>query len=269
MTDMTGALLDDTLVADDKITGVAMVTTGGKAGRLAVVKDDNDSAFYLVDPTKDLAAGLWVPILLSDGVLGTVRARDPTGITYIQNSASRVYEGHLAILADEEQAIYIVKDSGRLQATLDVSMLAANPQDVAHVPGTDVFLVVDADRSHAGAITFSGEVLFGYDLAAYGHHRTAAVAINQETCEQVVGNDGDGLLLGLDQVDYLGRVGALPATLERTLLLPVAADTFIVSDEAKNHGGENKLLVGRREAEQRTLILPDLSAVPAGSLGGA
>jgi CheY-like chemotaxis protein len=203
MYDPNGTVLSETLpTPSDLSNGVTLVEAGTYAGYLAVV--ENHSALnklHFVDPTG-------VASTVSIGIDGI--SSGPSGLTYIGQSLSGTYNGHLAIVDDQSHAIYIVDQSGTLAHTIDLSAVVNEMQGIEHLRGTDKFLTVDHGDDLARIVDLAGQVTDSYDLSAYDLIRTRAVTVNPQTCDHIIGNKRGATGSDLDEVVYLNGGGGGP-----------------------------------------------------------
>jgi hypothetical protein len=200
MYDAAGTVLSQTLgTPAGSMDGVALVEGGTHAGKLAVVQDmASDNFLHFVDPT---------------GVAGTVSidigaiSPDPSGITYIGQSATGTYDEHLAIVDGNNGRILILDQAGALVYTIDVSATVGDLQGIVHLKGTDKFLTVDLADDLARIIDTAGTVTDSYDLTPYDLIRPRAATVNLASCDHIVANNRGATGSDADEVVFLNAGG--------------------------------------------------------------
>lgn len=165
MTDTGGSSLTNRSIAPSQPRGVAYVASGANVNHLALANAGAKRIDYL-----DMSG-------VVQGSISTIGVTEhPVGVTYIGETAGGLYDGHLAIGSDKDGSgassagVYIVDQAGNLQAYLDISPFATEPWGLAHVPGTDSFLVADK----AGTV-----FIVGFDAALRGQYSTATYGATQ------------------------------------------------------------------------------------------
>jgi hypothetical protein len=211
--DTAGAVLSQTLATPaGSMNGVTWVQGGSYAGRLATLQDmASQNVLHYVDP-EGVESSIAIDI---DGLSGS-----PDGITYIGDSASGLYDGHLAIVDGSDDAIYIVDQAAGLQHTIPLPA-SSEMQGIVHLPGSDSFLTVDWADQLARIVDLAGSVTDSYDLAALDLPRPRAVAIDPLTCDHVVANNRGASGSDLDEVVSLNAAETVLLVVgDATLPLP-------------------------------------------------
>ncbi|MEE8343066.1 MAG: DNRLRE domain-containing protein, partial [Gammaproteobacteria bacterium] len=117
---------------------------------------------------------------------------NPTDVTYIGDTASGNYDGHLAISDSLADQYFIVDQAGTLQVSQDISGFASSVQGLAHLPGTDKLLLTDFSSTSAYRFDFELLTVESYGLSGFGVVQPSAVAVNPLTCDHVHVDDFDG-----------------------------------------------------------------------------
>jgi type II secretory pathway pseudopilin PulG len=250
--DHAGTRLDNVNIGGDKeLSGVTYIPQGAEAGKLVVVRE---SSAILIDPSVSIPhEGHTDFTLAEDSKLG--------GASYISGGA---YDGQLAFVDSNASRLLITDQAFNLlhSVTLTVpvgesGVLNTNYQAIAHLPESDLFLVLDADSSRGFIFDSQGNLHSESSLAAFGIQTPTAAAINPDNCEHQIGSLADNHYWSLQ-----GTAGT------RGRILVPAADNFIDSGEAqKNYGNENDLRLGKTNQSElrRPLLSFDLGSLPAGA----
>jgi hypothetical protein len=87
--------------------------------------------------------------------------------------------------------------------TIDLSGVAGSLSGIVHLAGTDTFLVVDQGTDLVRVVDFAGNVLSSYDLSSFNLPNAQAIAVNPDTCDHVIANDGGLSGADFDEMAYL------------------------------------------------------------------
>ncbi len=183
MTDMAGTELQDDSMPGNAPTGIAYIESGSYAGHL-MLTDYNDG-LYVLDMNGNEVANPSVP-----GVA------NPVGVSYIAATASATYDDAVAVL-DVGGVVSIIDQSANSLHVQDYSADLSQPEDLAHIRGTDSLLIVDRGNDDVAKAGFEGGIASLYSTLAYGSAAPYAIAINSATCEHVIGDIGSDLVFAL------------------------------------------------------------------------
>jgi hypothetical protein len=241
MTDMSGALLTSGATPGTSATGIAYIKSGIHGGQFAVTDKGYDGITWVNNSGAKVSQT-------------ATTAKNLYGVTYIDKTASGTYDGTVAVM-DEFGVVSILNQSGTLLKTVDANALTGEPQDLAHVPGKDRFLILDRNLPNVVIIDFSGVQKASYSLTGYSLSNAYGIAINPLTCDHALGDSG------LDTVTLLNKN---PVT---TVTLNAVADTDIYeASTGTNYGTGITIYVGRNSSgkQHKGLIKFDVSSIPAG-----
>ena len=186
--DFDGNILDDGF--DTGLTaleGVAFVHAGAKAGQLALVTADS---LYFADPTVTPASSSYTTHVLP--FVDTFG-----GVTYIDGGT---YGGHLAVADTGNDTIHIFDQSLNLVTTLNTAATLDAPEGIAHMRGTDKFLVVDKNLNAGFVIHTDLTVSQSYDLTPLGWGEPAAAALHPTLCHHVIADHANDRYQSLNAV---------------------------------------------------------------------
>ncbi|MGE0486587.1 MAG: LamG-like jellyroll fold domain-containing protein [Gammaproteobacteria bacterium] len=180
LADLAGHVLAHHAAATSQPRGVAYLTSGAQAGKLAV-------SYY---------GARIVHLHGADGASTgsfstTAYTSAPEGLAYIDGTASGTWDGTLAIATRVNKngqpapAVRLVGLDGSLRHSIDLSAFTTWPNGVAHLPGSDRLLVTDR---YAGnfIVDFDGNVEASYATATFGLSDNAESAIDGARCHHLV-----------------------------------------------------------------------------------
>lgn len=174
MTDTQGALLADRATPGGNATGIAFIELGSYTDHIVV----SDASGDLVVMT---LSGSQVATLNASG------AADPVGVSYVGATASGSHDNALAVLDRSGQMVWITQ-SGSVLGTQDFSSGLSQPEDLAHLHGTDSLLLVDRGDDRVYKAGFDGTLAAHYDTPDFGSVGPFAIALNTATCEHAIGD---------------------------------------------------------------------------------
>jgi hypothetical protein len=190
MTDLNGTLLASNATPGTSPTGITFINSGTYADHL-VISDYSAQGISFVDSNGD--------------VVTTIDTRpsgatNPVDVTFINTTESSSYDGMIALL-NVDQVIYIIDQSGNLQTSIDVSAITSQAEGIVHLPGKDLFMLIDKGLDKVLIIDFSGNQIKSYSTTTFGSSVPYAITINPLTCDHVIGD------LGIDKIITVDNSG--------------------------------------------------------------
>ena len=177
LTSTAGAIIDDTFATDIKgYQGVAYLEAGQHAGQLVAV---SGTSLYLIDPKADPVTSYTTHDL-------SALAASAMGITFVDGGT---YNKHVAVIDDVNREIYILDQNLNEAQTINLGAISGSVSDIAHVRGTDQFLVMNRGNDQVVMIDAFETVGLSYDVAKLGYANPDAVAIHPLTCQHLVSDD--------------------------------------------------------------------------------
>lgn len=258
MTDMSGVELVSSAIPASEPRGIAFIPSGIWKDHLALANPGSKQIFFI-----DLNA-------TNKGSFSTNSFTEhPVGVTFIENSASGTYEGHLAISADKDgggssnAGLYIVDQSGVLKASMNISGFATEPWGIAHIPGKDKFLVVDKSGT-AYIVGFDGVLHNQYSTAAFGAIQPQSIAINPQTSAHAVLDKDSNKVMFLTSSTCGGGGGPGSGSI---ITLIAEADSYNKADKLfENNGDRDSLFLQAGSKGTRGVLRYDVSSLAAGTL---
>lgn len=248
MTDQAGTLLTSVATPTGGPTGVGFVQSGPWAGHLVQSHDKVPERISFVD-LNGIEQG-------SFSVLG-ISNKDTSGVDYIGTTATGSYEGGIIFADRIDKEIIVTDQAGNILLTIlagNAPFNAANIEDVIHLPGTDKYMFLDANRQvYIG--DFDGNLIRQYDVTTFGITNSAALAVNPDTCEHVIGDATRKQISYLDASGGGGGGGGPPDVF--------GFDTIFVSEE-KNIG---LLQIGTQATLPQDGTVTSITAYVGGAVG--
>lgn len=248
MTDISGAFKTQVATPSGSPTGIAYIASGSHAGQFAVT-DYNYNGVTWVNST-----GATVSTTSLTGVT------NPLGVTYMEKTASGVNNGQIAVV-DNAKKVSIFGQNGNLIKSFSISGFINLPEDIAHIPSKDRFLILDRSAQKVFIIDFNGTHIASYVFSSYGLASTYGIAINPLTCDHAFGD------IGSDLVTLLNKDPLKPAN-TFSQVLDAVADTDIFEGFINvNYGTDPFIVAGRDIAnkQDKILIKFDVSSLPVGA----
>lgn len=251
MSNMDGAKISERDVPGLNPSGLTRITSGTYEDHFAMT-DRSTGLLYILDASATTVTSF------SLSVLG---ASTPMGVTFVETSQSGLYESNLAVLHENGRVI-IVDQAGGLVATLNFDALGLDkPEGIAHLTGTDKFLIADKGIEQVVTMNFAETWLTHYALNTFSAENTRAIGINTLTCDHALAVDGPEKLFLVNQSESGGT--ATDAVFE------TVADTHINdrwSKRNKEYGGNTSLEISDGVGDKENALLKfDVSTIPAGS----
>ena len=188
--DMAGNLVDDSFDTElPEFHGVTYIPAGQHAGKLVAV---SEGTLHLIDPSITPASSSYTNHDLSSLTKST------RGISYIDGGT---YDKHVAVVDTTNMEIYILDEDWSEVQTVNLGALTGTADDVAHVRGTDQFLVVNGSNAQVVMIDATETVTLSYETKPFGYGSPAAVAVHPTTCQHVVSDSDE------DEYSYLTAFG--------------------------------------------------------------
>ncbi|MBT8083711.1 MAG: hypothetical protein KJN72_00700, partial [Woeseia sp.] len=219
VTDTAGNDLTELSLPFDRSTAVALLDAGQWVHHIAATDKGLGRLYYLdLEGEIEWSFSTW-----------TLTPGDILGASFIGATASGDYDNHLALVSDKnasgggDATVYIIDQTGGLQKTIDIELLAPNPTGITHLTGADKLLITDSDGV-VSVIDFDGNLLRRYFGAQLGITKINNVVINPLNCDHVMIDDAIETIASLD---YVAPDGNGPTYVE--MLLPwiaVAEDSW-------------------------------------------
>ncbi len=248
MTDISGAFKTQVATPGGTPTGIAYIANGSHAGQFAVI-DYNYNGITWVSST-----GATISTTSLTGVT------NPLGVTYMEKTASGVNNGQIAVV-DNAKKVSIFDQNGNLKISFSISGFINLPEDIAHIPNKDRFLILDRNAQKVFIIDFNGMHIASYLLSSYGLASAYGIAINPLTCDHAFGD------IGVDLVTLLNKDPSKPAN-AASKVFDDFADTDIYQGLPNNvFGAEKDIVVGKDTTgkNDKILIKFDVSSLPVGA----
>jgi hypothetical protein len=194
-TDLAGNLLTSFTTGSGTHTGVTLVQTGAWANHLAVSDKFSDEIKYY-----DLS-GSFISSF-STNVSADFDSATPEDVAFIGNTESGTYNNHLAIPDPGRQKVFLVDQNGVWVSSIDISAIVTQVMGAVHIPETDKLLLSNSS-GEAFIVDFAGNLWNQYDTTSFGISSAKAITINTITCDHLVGDPSNDLVVMLN----LGGVG--------------------------------------------------------------
>jgi hypothetical protein len=180
MVDTSGSELTDITTSTNGPKGVALITAGTWNNHLALTDIDNLN-IYILNLNGAIQA------LFSTSSF----SEHPLGITFIETSESGTYDNHLAIVSDKDGSgdskgnFTIIDQTGAVISSVDISSFVEEPLGIAHMSGTDKFLIAENDGA-IYTVDFSGNLVRQYDPEPLDAKSPVAIMVNPLNCNHVI-----------------------------------------------------------------------------------
>ena len=191
MTDLNGSLLISNSTPGSSPTGISFINFGTYTDHL-IISDYFSHSITFVDLNGNV---------ITTVDTGSFGATNPVDIAFIDTSASRTYDGMIAIL-NVDGIIFIIDQSGNLQTIIDVSGITSQAEGIVHLPGKDLLMLADNGTDKVLIIDFNGNQINSYSTTPFGSNAPYAITINPVTCAHVIGD------LGIDKIITVDNSGS-------------------------------------------------------------
>jgi hypothetical protein len=189
-TDLSGNLITSLTTGSGTHTGVTLVQTGTWANHLAVSDKFNDEIKYF-----DLSGNFISSF--STNVSADFDSATPEDVAFIGNTASGTYNYHLAIPDPGRQKVFLVDQNGTWVSSIDISGIVTQVMGAVHIPETDKLVLVNS-YGQAFIVDFAGNLWNQYDTTSFGTSSAKAVTINTLTCDHLIGDPSNDLVVMLN-----------------------------------------------------------------------
>jgi hypothetical protein len=189
-TDLAGNLIASLTSGSGTNTGVTLVQIGTWANHLAVSDKFSDEIKYF-----DLSGNFISSF--STNVSADFDSSTPEDVAFIGNTTSGTYNYHLAIPDPGRNKIFLVDQDGNWVSSIDIAGIVTNVSGAVHIPETDKLLLVNVS-GQAFIVDFAGNLWNQYDTTSFGTSSVKAITINTLTCDHLVGDPSNDLVVMLN-----------------------------------------------------------------------